>query len=187
MILKNRAGRACRLGTPKACRKRTGSLAAWGLAFALLESAWASQSTFTVRQYGAAGDGTTLDTAAFNAAVSACAAAGGGQVLVEPGRYLTGTIRLKSNITLLLEAGAEIVGTPDLKQYVGFTPPEGNPLAAIPVPWHRALVLGVDVENVTIAGRGTINGNQVFDPQGEEHMRGPHAVLFGKRRSNCRM
>jgi hypothetical protein len=138
---------------------------------------------YNLRDYGAKGDGTTLDTAAFNTAIAACAAVGGGQVLVPPGQYLTGTIRLKSNITLLLEAGAEIIGTPDLTQYEPFTPPKGNPLAELAPSWHRALLLGINVENVTITGRGFINGNKVFDPRGEENMRGPHAVLFGNSRN----
>jgi hypothetical protein len=131
-----------------------------------------------VRDYGAAGDGRTQDTVALNKAVEACAAAGGGQVLVPAGRYLSGTVHLKSNVTLLLDAGAEIVGTSDLELYQNFTPPGETPLANR-LRWHRALLLGVGVENVTITGRGTINGNKVFDPRGEERMRGPHAVLFG--------
>jgi hypothetical protein len=45
------------------------------------------------------------------------------------------------------------------------------------------LILGVGVENVTITGPGVIDGNKVPDPQGEEHMRGPHAVLFGDSRN----
>ncbi|MGD0001731.1 MAG: glycosyl hydrolase family 28-related protein [Bryobacteraceae bacterium] len=148
----------------------------------LFPSAWAAPGVFAVRQYGAVGDGRTLDTAAFNAAIAACSAAGGGQVLVAPGRYLTGTIRLKSNITLQVEAGAEIVGTPDLTQYQSFAPPKDTPMGAGSRDWHRALVLGVDVENVTIAGHGIIDGNKVFDAHGEEHMRGPHGILFGNAR-----
>ncbi len=129
------------------------------------------------------GDGKTLDTGAFNKAISVCASAGGGQVLVSPGRYLTGTIHLKSNITLLLEAGAEIVGTPDLTRYDAFGVPEGNLRAGTSGAWHRALVLGVSVENVAIVGRGVINGNKVFDAEGEENMRGPHGILFGNSRN----
>jgi len=140
-----------------------------------------ASAVFNVREHGAVGDGKTLDTGALNRTIEACAAAGGGQVLVPAGKYLTGTVRLKSDVTLLLDAGAEIVGTSDLDQYQNFSPPEGTPLAQNHH-WHRALLLGVGVENVTITGRGVINGNKVFDPNGEEHMRGPHAVLFG----NCK-
>ena len=135
-------------------------------------------AVFDVRDHGAAGDGKVADTVALNRAVDACAAAGGGQVLFPRGKYLTGTVHLRSNVTLLLEAGAEIVGHPDPEQYQNFTPPAGTPLANR-LRWHRALLLGVGVENVTITGRGVINGNKVFDPRGEERMRGPHTILFG--------
>ena len=147
----------------------------------LVSAAFPAQAAdFNVRDYGAIGDGKTLDTAALNKAIAQCAAAGGGKVLVPAGNYLTGTVRLKSNIVLFLDAGAELVGTSDLSQYDSFAPPKGNPLAKIPN-WHRALVLGDGVENVTIAGGGIINGSNVSDPHGEEGVRGPHAVLFG----NC--
>src|SRR6266567_503515 len=106
----------------------------------------ADASTFNVRDYGAKGDGATLDTAALNKAIEACATAGGGQVLVPPGKYLTGTVHLKSDVTLMLEAGATILGTPDLDQYQNFAPPRGTPLAAN-TRWHRALILGVGVNN----------------------------------------
>src|SRR5581483_1597235 len=137
-------------------------------------------STFNVRDFGAAGDGKALDTLPLNKAIQACAVAGGGRVLVPAGKYLTGTVLLKSNVTLFLDAGAEIIGTRDLDQYQNFTPPRGTHLPANPH-WHRALVLADAAENVTIAGGGVINGNNVFDPGGEEHVRGPHTLLFG----NC--
>jgi hypothetical protein len=152
------------------------------LVLALQVQALAAPPTFDVRAHGAAGDGKTNDTAALNKAVESCAAAGGGRVLFPPGRYLTGTVHLKSNVALLLDAGAEIIGHPDPEQYQHFTPPGQTPLASR-VRWHRALLLGDDVENVTITGRGVINGNKVFDPRGEERMRGPHAVLFGNSRN----
>jgi len=44
--------------------------------------------------------------------------------------------------------------------------------------WHRGLIVGENVENVTIEGEGVIDGNKVFDPTGEERMRGPHAIVF---------
>jgi len=139
---------------------------------------------FDVRTHGATGDGKTHDTQALNKAVDAAGAAGGGQVLFSPGKYLTGTIHLKSNVTLVLDAGAEIIGTSDLDQYDNFSPPAGTPLADRRR-WHRALILGVGVENVTITGGGggVINGAKVFDARGEERMRGPHTVLFGNSKN----
>jgi hypothetical protein len=137
---------------------------------------------FSVRKYGAAGDGKTLDTAAINQAIEACAKAGGGQVRLTPGTYLSGTVVLKSNVTLKLDAGARLVGSKDLEQYRHFTAPAGTPEARWGK-WHRALILGVGVANVTITGRGVIDGNKVFDPRGEEKMRGPHTIILGNSRN----
>lgn len=133
---------------------------------------------YNIRALGAVGDGKTLETPAVQKAVDACSSAGGGVVVIPTGHYLIGTIHLKSNVTILLDAGAELIGTTDLNQYQSFTAPKGTPLAN-QSHWHRALILGENIENVTITGRGTIDGNKVFDPHGEERMRGPHCLLFG--------
>ena len=136
---------------------------------------------FSIRDYGAVGDGKTLDTIAINRAIEACAAAGGGQVLFPPGRYLSGTVHLKSHVTLLFEAGATLVGTKDLDKYQYPTLPAFMPEARWGK-WHRALILGDGLEDIAIAGQGVIDGNKVFDPTGEERMRGPHTFVF----VNCR-
>jgi hypothetical protein len=141
----------------------------------------AAPGVLNVRDHGAKGDGITLDTAALNRAVEACAADGGGQVLFPPGRYYSGTIHLKSRVTLYFEAGATLVGSTNLNDYQ-------YPLTMPSMPesrwgkWHRGLLLGQDVQTVTLAGPGTIDGNKVFDPTGEERMRGPHTIVF----INCR-
>jgi len=136
---------------------------------------------FDVRSYGAKGDGVTLDTAAINQAIEACSSGGGGQVLLPPGRYLSGTVHLRSHITLFLSAGATLLGTTNLDRYDQPTIPSFMPEAKWGK-WHRALIVGEDLQDVTIAGQGVINGNKVFDPTGEEHMRGPHGIVF----VNCR-
>ena len=63
-------------------------------------------AVFNVRDYGAVGDGTNLDNAAINKAIEAAAQTGGGTVLVPAGTYLCGSIHLRSNIHLLIDAGA---------------------------------------------------------------------------------
>ena len=140
-----------------------------------------TSSVFNVRDHGAAGDGVTLDTAAINRAVAACAEAGGGQVLFPPGHYLSGTVHLRSHVTLFLDAGATLVGTTNLADYQHPAPPDfmagarwGN--------WHRGLIVGENIEDAAIIGQGVIDGNKVFDPTGEERMRGPHAIVL----ANCR-
>nr|NIO42310.1 glycoside hydrolase [Burkholderiales bacterium] len=136
---------------------------------------------FNIRDFGAVGDGTTLDTPAIHKAIEACAATGGGQVMLPPGRYLSGTVHLKSHVTLFFEAGATLVGTTDLDQYQHPKIPDFMPEAKWGK-WHRALILGDGLEDIAIAGQGVIDGNKVFDPTGEERMRGPHTFVF----VNCR-
>ena len=100
----------------------------------------ANAANVNVRDYGAKGDGTTLDTASLNSAIEAGASGGGGRVLIPAGKYLTGTVKLKSNVTLILEAGAELVGTHDLKQYHHFTPPKRHSACRL----QPAMASGVD-------------------------------------------
>jgi hypothetical protein len=140
-----------------------------------------ASGVFNVRDYGAVGDGVALDTAALNQAVEACAAAGGGQVRFPPGRYLSGTVHLKSRVTLFFEAGATLVGSTNLGEYQHPIPPSFLPEARWGK-WHRGLIVGENVEDITLAGSGVIDGNRVFDPTGEECMRGPHTIVF----VNCR-
>ncbi len=98
-----------------------------------------------VLDHGAAGDGTTLDTAALQKAVAACVEQKGGTVLVPAGVYRTGPIQLQSNVTLQLEAGAVLRGSEDVADYRV----EGR---------TRPLVWARDAANVTICGPGTIDG-----------------------------
>ena len=137
--------------------------------------------TFNISDFGAKGDGSTLDTPAINKAIEACSLVGGGQVSIPPGRYLSGTIHLRSHITLYLHAGARLIGTTNLDQYAAPGVPAFLPEAKWGK-WHRALLVGEDLEDVTIAGEGVIDGNKVYDPTGEEKMRGPHTIAF----VNCR-
>ena len=93
------------------------------------------------------------------------------------GRYLSGTIALRSKVALWFEAGATLVGTTNLSAYTQPAVPDFMPEAKWGK-WHRALLVGENVEDVTLAGPGIIDGNKVFDPTGEERMRGPHTLVF---------
>jgi polygalacturonase len=111
-----------------------------------------------VRSYGATGDGVTKDTVAFQKAIDACAAAGGGEIVVPAGNYLIGSIELKSHTTLRLERNAHLLGSPDLDDY---------PL--IKIRWegkwidgHRALISAHDANHIGIVGPRKISGNPVL-------------------------
>jgi polygalacturonase len=108
---------------------------------------------FNVRDYGAAGDGQRFDTIALNQAVDACANAGGGTVYLPPGRYLTGTIVLKSHVTLELDAGAIILGSENPEDYPSTQSVWGDGTEVM-----APLIYAADAENITITGRGTIDG-----------------------------
>ena len=141
----------------------------------------AAQLTVDVRTRGAKGDGITLDTKAIQSAIDECSIHGGGQVRFQPGRYLSGTIRLRSGVALHLETGARLIGTTNLAQYAQPVPPTFMPEAKWGK-WHRGLIVAENADDLAITGHGVIDGNQVFDPTGEERMRGPHAIVF----ANCR-
>ncbi|MEW6156430.1 MAG: glycosyl hydrolase family 28-related protein [Verrucomicrobiota bacterium] len=140
-----------------------------------------AETKVNIREHGAKGDGRDLDTTAIQKAIDACASNGGGQVLFPPGQYLSGSIHLRSGVTLFLEAGARLIGTTNLNAYTQPQLPDFMPEAKWGK-WHRGLIIGENVQDASICGPGVIDGNRVFDPTGEERMRGPHTIVF----VNCR-
>src|SRR5487761_2362199 len=123
-------------------------------------AAAATENAFNVRAFGAAGDGKTLDSPAINRAIDAAVAAGGGTVRVPAGTYLSGSIHLQSNIHLLLDAGATILGAPQNLNAYDFTEPwTNNPYQdGGHCYFHNSLIWGENLTNVFITGHGTING-----------------------------
>jgi len=120
-----------------------------------------ARGPFDVRDFGAVGDGTTLDTAALQGAIDACHAAGGGTVRIPPGTWLTKPIRILSNVTLHLDAGAVVLGSPNLEDYAV----EGEDASGESV--REGVVTARDAERVAIVGRGIIDGNALafHDPK----------------------
>jgi polygalacturonase len=110
---------------------------------------------FPVTDFGAVGDGTTDATAAIGAAVSACAGAGGGRVVVPAGEYLTGSIHLKSNVNLHVEEGATLRFHRDPAAFlpVVLTRWEGVELMN-----YSPLVYAHGEKNVAVTGKGTLDG-----------------------------
>ena len=112
--------------------------------------------TFQILDYGAVPDGRTNCAQALQAAVDAAAGAGGGRVEIPGGRFLSGSVLLKSNVELHLEAGAELICSLEEKDILPFpSEPGAEPIDG----WNGGFFLGArDAENVTISGSGTING-----------------------------
>jgi polygalacturonase len=132
--------------------------------FALSSNANAADSgVCNVRSTGAVGDGKHLDSPAINSAIELTASSGGGTVLVPAGTYLCGSIHLKSNIHLLLDAGATILGAPQKMNVYDQTEPwSNNPYQdGGHCYFHNSLVWGENLTNVSITGQGTINGGDL--------------------------
>lgn len=118
------------------------------------------QNYFNVRSFGAAGDGKNLDSPAIDQAIDACAQSGGGTVYLPAGTYLSGSIHLKSNIHLLVDAGATILGAPQNLNFYDETEPYnlGGYQDGGHCYFHNSLIWGENLTNVSITGNGTING-----------------------------
>lgn len=141
---------------------------------------------YNIRDFGAKGDGKTLDTAAVQLAIDTCNKDHGGTVLVPAGVFVIGTIELKSNVTLHIVAQGKLLGSADGKQYhasdvipldSGWTMNDGN----------VGLIFAVNADNITIEGNGIIDGQGaqfrsdtkgVLPPAGITGNHRPYHLLF---------
>ncbi len=146
---------------------RIAVVGAFSLAFAI-----SAVAALNVRDYGAKGDGVTKDTAAIQAAIDAAEKQGGGEVHIPPGRYISGTIRLKNNVTLYLEAGATLAESPDDADFDKY---EELPFKSVSdnetTYFHYGLAVAEGVHNIGIVGQGTIDGNRT-------HRQGPKPIAL---------
>src|ERR1700761_5181848 len=111
---------------------------------------------FNVKDFGAKGDGYTLDTKSFANTIAACVKAGGGTVYVPNGKFVIGTVQLFSNINLMLSPGTVIVASADNNDFLfqkdyGFTGSGGGDLPGVFFRDHA--------DNISITGTGVIDGN----------------------------
>ncbi len=119
-----------------------------------------------IKEFGCIGDGVTLETEFFQKALDECSEMGE-TLYISKGKYLIGTVVIKSNTTIELSPRAEILGSQDLNDYIG------DIHGCIEQPeFSKCLIYAKDAENITIQGRGTING------------RGSRDVFLGKDNDN---
>ena len=119
------------------------------------------QGAFNVKDFGAKGDGVSKDTAAIQRAIDACSAAGGGEVLLPSGTYLSGSVYLKSHVDFHLAEGAVLKGSSDSTDYspADVCPQNYGRLGAGDNMSGGHLILCIEQENVTLRGPGKIDGN----------------------------
>ncbi len=130
---------------------RAAATALPALLFVALSAALHGAPVCDPHAYGAKVDGKTEDTAAIQSAIDACAKQGGGTVRLTAGTWLSAPIVLKSNITLHLDKGATLLGSPDHADYPAKT--------EFRAPGFQSLVSATNAQNVSITGEGTIDGN----------------------------
>ena len=158
-----------------------------------------------VTDFGAKPDLTKVQTKAFQKAIDYCYKTGGGEVFVPSGTYIIGDIRLRSNITLHLLENAVIKGSSNINDYINIYDDNIEPLPSEQATkakwvtanqhfsnggglkkhlytagsyWNYGIIRAVYAENVSIIGeRGSvIDGENLYDPNGEENYRGPHGI-----------
>lgn len=108
-----------------------------------------------IDDFGAIGDGNTMNTRAFAAAINECANRGGGKVLVPKGKWLTGPVVLKDNIWLFLEKDAEILFSVERADYL---PVVRSRFEGVEYFGYSSPLSARNAENIAITGEGTING-----------------------------
>ncbi len=167
-----------------------GTMAAWRIAERVDRPSGFSTSSpyYDVRDYGAIGNGVAKDTKALQATIDSAARNGGGVVVLPPGTYLSGTIHLRSNVTLWLMGGATLAASRDDRDFDPYEAPPAGSLSSGRLTWtvgkmrlhsalrpaflretadnpdttysHYALVVGDNLSNIDIDGLGTIEGNR---------------------------
>jgi polygalacturonase len=134
-------------------------LAVLGMLVACSRALASEAKVFDVRQFGAKGDGKALDTAAIQKALDQCGQAGGGVVRIPEGTYLSQPIQIRSKTTLLLEQGAMLKATDDPKDYLLAGVTWDDILAGRSRGPFTNFLSGKNLADVTITGKGTIDGS----------------------------
>ena len=116
-------------------------------------------NNFNISDFGAVGDGKTMNTVQIQSAIDECSKQGGGTVVLKSGVYLSGSITLKSGINLHIEQDAVLLGSPNVEDY-----PEKENLKHVDTDflprWRNAsFIFAEECENIAITGKGKIDCN----------------------------
>lgn len=128
----------------------------WWLLVTVMGMSVRAQQFYNILDYGGSNDSTGMNTDAIAKAIDAAASKGGGTVYFPAGKYITGPIHFKSNITLFIDAGAELHFSDDFDHYL---PMVESRWEGTEVTNFSPLFYAKDVENIAITGRGLIDGH----------------------------
>jgi hypothetical protein len=143
---------------------------------------------YNIADFGAVGDGNTLNTTAVQKAIDTCTTDRGGTVVVPAGDFVIGTIELKSNVSLRIAAKGRLLGSAKIEHYKagnGIPPGNGN----------IVMISAANAENISLEGPGTIDGNgaKFFTGHGdmtgpgqnsaESYYQRPHLLIFHRCRN----
>ncbi len=150
-------------------RTRNFELSAFIVAIIALTSCKGKTTDYSILDFGAMGDGKTINTKAINRAVEECSKNGGGTVRVPAGIFMTGTVILLPNVDFHLDPGAVLTGSRDTSDYLKMSSTlfgEG---------YNRfGMICAIDARNISISGQGEINGNGTY------FMNGPDKPKYGE-------
>lgn len=113
---------------------------------------------YNIKDYGAISDGVTVCTASIQKAIDTCHENGGGRVIIPNGRYVTGTVYLRSFVELHLENGALLIASTDPNDYNPEDAYEQNFSSSTEEWLGKHLILALECENVAVTGLGAIDG-----------------------------
>lgn len=162
-----------------------------------------SKRIYCITDFGAQSGTDALQTEKIQSAIDRCFLDGGGEVVIPEGVFMTGGIRLRSNVTLHLKKNAVLKGSRNPEDYMAYhndtiEPVDHLEFGAKWIPpvngrfeswnssfltnpgsrWNNGLIKAIDAENIAIVGEegSVLDGSDCFDEQGEEHYRGPHCI-----------
>ena len=129
------------------------------LSIACIFTLSAQAKNYTITDYGAVGDGVTLNTKVIQGVIDKVSESGGGKVIFPKGKFISGLLHLKSGVELFFEENAVLFGSSDLSDYCSNDLHSGKGISLSIGNSPMALLVASNVENIAISGKGTIDGN----------------------------
>ena len=122
-------------------------------------AALSAHSAFDVRDFGATGDGTTMDTASIQSAIDKCGESGGGRVVLANGTFLSGSIQLRTGVELHIDSTALLLASPDIADFPEWKDVKHVKSVNLPRGRNACFIFADEAERISITGDGVIDCN----------------------------